>query len=544
MNLTCKSPRNGQARTGLSRAWPALLMVSLTLGGCDEAGDSSTAPALQALELDELDESAEPMECVSLFDSNIDSLEANLPPAQMGGFDFDTGNAAIELVIPAIVPVLFAEVAPGDATIVLRFTTLATNSWFDATAPYHPTAVGVYSDLGRRPASESLTNAQMNTALLYSSHRVLSSLAPHAIAEWDAVLLGVGLDPTDVHESTTDAIGIGNAAGNAIVAARENDGFNQLGFDDGRIYNPQPYSDYTGFKPKNTAYKLKDARKWQPQLVHNRYGIARVQAFVTPQYALTTPYSYDDPHAFSSPKPKKSYASGPQGNLMYRQQADEVLAVSANLTDEQKVIAELFDDKIRSLGFSGVFAALSQNLSLLEFVHYDFAASLAAFDTGIVIWQEKTRWNAVRPFSAIAKLYGDDELTAWGGPFQGTVNDITGDEWSPYLQTADHPEYPSASASFCAAHAEISRMFLGSDDLNWTVPIPAGSSQVEPGLTPAAAVDVEFETWTQFETNCGDSRIWAGVHFADSVPAGQDIGHEIAQHAYDFVQAHIDGNAP
>ena len=32
------------------------------------------------------------------------------------------------------------------------------------------------------------------------------------------------------------------------------------------------------------------------------------------------------------------------------------------------------------------------------------------------------------------------ELTAWGGAGRGTVEDITGRDWRPYLQSADHPE--------------------------------------------------------------------------------------------------------
>ena len=67
--------------------------------------------------------------------------------------DLEQGNAAVEVVIPNAVPAIF-EVSPtvGDATLVLRITTLITNAWYDASAPYHPTAVGVYSSLGRRPA--------------------------------------------------------------------------------------------------------------------------------------------------------------------------------------------------------------------------------------------------------------------------------------------------------------------------------------------------------------------------------------------------------
>lgn len=78
--------------------------------------------------------------------------------------DLDTDNAATQVVIPNAVAGIF-DVSPtaGDASLVLRFTTMITNGWFDAIAPYHETAVGVYSDLGRRPQSEN-TNRNLNIA--------------------------------------------------------------------------------------------------------------------------------------------------------------------------------------------------------------------------------------------------------------------------------------------------------------------------------------------------------------------------------------------
>jgi hypothetical protein len=507
-------------------------VLSLAIAGCDQGSEPGSASREVAEVADE---------CISLFPASESSLTAK-PPVQALAFDFDTGNAALEVVIPAVIPVVFANVAPGDATIVLRFTTMITNAWFDATAPYHPTAIGVYSDLGRRPAEESATNANMNIAILYASHRVLDSLAPQHAADWDALMVSVGLDPNDAHEGTADAIGIGNAAGNAIVAVRENDGFNQLGFEGGRTYDPLPYRDYTGYEPKNTAYDLKDARRWQPAIVSNRYGITRVQAFVTPQYALTLPYSYDDPLDFGVPEPKKSLKKGPKANKKYKDQADEVIEASANLTEEQKLLAELFDDKIRSLGFSALFVSFAHEMSLLEFVHYDFLTNVAAFDAGIIVWQEKTKYDTVRPFSAIRHLYGDDPITAWGGPGMGTVSDIPADQWRPYLNTADHPEYPSGSAAFCSAHAQASRLYLGTDALGWTVPIPAGSSIVEPGITPAVDTALYFPTFTDFQTKCGYSRLHGGVHFEDAILASFDLGNQIGTHAYDFVRAHIDGD--
>jgi multisubunit Na+/H+ antiporter MnhB subunit len=196
----------------------------------------------------------------------------------------------------------------------------------------------------------------------------------------------------------------------------------------------------------------------------------------------TLPYSYRDPNRFRAPFPINSLHLNIVG---YKRQADEVLAASAALTDEQKMTAELFDNKLRSLGFSILFASQANGLTLDEFVQLDFLTNMAAFDTAIAIWNEKVRYDAVRPFSAIRHLYRNQQVTAWGGPGKGTVNDIPASEWRSYLNTADHPEYPSGSASFCGAHAQASRRFLGSDNLGWNVPIAKGSSIVEPGVTPA-----------------------------------------------------------
>lgn len=486
-----------------------------------------------------------------------------LQPTTAHAFDFDTGSAPKELIIPQLIPIIFSTVSPGDAPLVLRTTTLITNSWFDAIAPYGENTVGVYSRIDRRPLAER-TDANRNVAMLYASKKVLNSLYPELTAQWNNILVSVGLDPNDASTDLTSPIGIGNVAGAKIVEVREHDGMNQLG-DEGllvrrhdnhrgkghqnhdstqgpsRRYNLSPYADYTGFAPLNSAYDLTNPSNWQPGITTTGFGIYRVQQFVTPQYAKVRPYSYDDPGQFRAPAP---VASNHHNGELYKKQVDEVLAASTAMTDQQKMIAELFDDKINSLGFSALFASTVAGATLEEFVKYDFLTNMAAFDTGIAIWQEKTRWNAVRPFSAISYVYGDREVTAWGGPYQGTVSDLPAKEWTSYLPVADHPEYPSASASFCFAHAKVSRLYFGTDDLNWTFPVPAGSSIIEPGHTPQTDIVISFPTWTDFAATCGQSRFWAGVHFPASIPAGQNIADKVADHAWAFYQSLVDGTAP
>jgi hypothetical protein len=297
-------------------------------------------------------------------------------PAPNPNFDFDTGNSAIEVIIPWVIPALFQTTAPNDAPIVLRWTTMITNGWFDAIAPYHPTALGVYSRLGRRPASEASTNRNKNVAMFYSAYRVLNSLAPRFAGRWRDMMTSVGLDPDDASENPASPVGIGNRAGRSVVAVRERDGMNQLGDEGGRVYDRRPYEDYTGYRPVNTPYLFWNPSRWQPLMNTPGNGTFAVQQFVTPQWAVTRPYSYNGPAGFNVPPPTSSNVLNFRA---YKAQADEVMAMQAALSDEEKMLAELFDNKISSLGFAALFVTLSRGLTLDEFVQYDFLTNLAAF---------------------------------------------------------------------------------------------------------------------------------------------------------------------
>lgn len=455
-------------------------------------------------------------------------------------YDIKNGYAYSDLVIPAVVPAIYQSVSPsaGDATLILRITAILTNAWFDSIAPYHPTAVGVYSDLGRRPAGERLDNYHMNVASLYASYRVMNSLMPGHNADWRAMLEAAGLDPDDNQENTTTAVGIGNLAGKAIVKARENDGMNQLGNEGGREFNRRPYADYLGYQPVNTPHEVRNPSRWQPDIKLVGIGLYQAQEFVTPQIRVTKPYSYENPRRFKAPAPK---ASNYRNFQAYKAQADEVLNASANLTDEQKMIAELFNDKLISLGQSGLFMTQKMDLSLAESIHYEFLTNVAEFDTAIAVWDNKYNYDAVRPFTAIRYLYANRTVTSWGGPGMGTVEELPGAHWRSYLGVADHPEYPSGSASFCGAHAEASRLFFKSDELGWEVPVLEGSSLVEPGLTPMDDITLVFDTWTDFQDKCDISRVWGGVHFPPALKAGREIGQKVAHETYRFMNALLQG---
>jgi hypothetical protein len=456
---------------------------------------------------------------------------------EVGPFDFENGNAAVEVIFPA----LQAESRMGvsesgsDASLVADFTMALEVTWFDAVAPYYRPAVGIYSNLGHRPESEC-NNRNKNVAVLYAAYRILLDRLPHGRDDWRKMLESVGLNPDDASEDKESPVGIGNLAARGMIEARENDGMNRLGYE-GRKYHPQPFRDYTGFKPVNTAYELSDPSHWQPNLNPYGNGVFTVQQAVTPQMRLATPFTFTDPAKFRLDPPVNSDVRNIEA---YRRQADEVLAASAGLTDRQKVLAELFNDKFFTLGvIAGTTALRTKPMEIGEFVQYLATVEVAIFDAAIVDWHYKAVYDAVRPFSAIRYLYGDKPVSAWGGPGKGTVHDMTGNEWQSYLTTPDHPEYPSVSTSLCGAYTQAARLLLGGDEINSEIHVSAGSSVVEPGLTPSEDMVLSWDTWTELSTDCGMSRHWGGVHFRSAIENVKPFATDIGTRAYEFMQEHL-----
>ncbi len=256
---------------------------------------------------------------------------------------------------------------------------------------------------------------------------------------------------------------------------------------------------------------------------------------------MTDPYAIEDPDNYKTPPPEKSDPSTTGGMEAYKQQVDNVLEASADLNDERKLKAEFFNNKMLGLGAAPVWHARATKMSMIELIHFDFLANIAAFDAAIAAWNDKYRYDAVRPFTAIEYVYGDEEVTAWGGPGEGTVNDLPGNRWKSYIPTADHPEYPSASSFLCFATAEASRQYLGSDKLIFSWNFPEGSSTFEPGATPSKDTKLSWSTWTEWENDCGTSRFWGGMHVMESVRQSKDPAHAIGKKAHEFVEAHIEG---
>ncbi|WBB61872.1 hypothetical protein O7599_04790 [Streptomyces sp. WMMC500] len=477
-------------------------------------------------------------------------------------FDLDTDNyirwARPSTNEQATIPSVNAFVGSMDATLILWMAHVGALAAFDAVAPYHETAVGTHARIPRRPSSESATNRNMNIALFHSQYRIFEKMPlgglEGPLGGLRDTMVALGLDPDDASENLTSPVGIANVAAKAVWNALKNDGMNVLGYEGGRKYHPLPWSDYTGYRPVNTPFELRNPSRWQPQLQahrgrrvgggHGDLGIYVAQHFVTPQAAVTQPHIYSDPARFRLAPPT---FSDHRRTRAYKQAVDEILEASATLTDERKALAEVMDNKSWGLGYSATAAAQNYEknhgeMGVFDWVAWSLQHSLATFGAMVAAWHQKRRYDAVRPISAVRHVYGRSKITAWGGPGRGTVTDLPANEWVGYLPVGDHPEYPSGSTTMCAAGSQAMRRYCDSEEVNWTLEFKAHKSLTEPGIVPARDLKVHFTTWSELNKACAESRVWGGVHFRETVERSMVFGEQFGDLAHEHVQRHITGN--
>ena len=429
---------------------------------------------------------------------------------------------------------------PGPP-MVARALAIVHTCIYDAWAAYDPVAVGTrLGGLLRQPPSER-TLANKSKAISFAACRALADLFPSDVALFMKLMTELGYDPTDTALGTTTPSGIGNLAAQAVLDFRHGDGSNQVG-----DLHPGAYSDYTGYVPVNDPDHINDPNRWQPLRVSDGHGGFVVQKYIGPHWGLVTPFALTSGAQFR-PSGPATYPS-----QKYRRQAARLLHYSANLTDQQKMIAEYWADGPSSETPPGHWCLFAHYVSTRDQHDLDadvklfFAVTNAGFDAGIAAWDAKRAYDSVRPVTAIHYLYQGKQVRAWGGPGKGTQV-IKGEDWQPYqaptVVTPPFPEFLSGHSTFSAACAEILKRLTGSDAFGASVTEQAGSSRFEPGIVPATDVTLSWATFSAAADQAGLSRRYGGIHFPQADLAGRAMGRLVAAQVWERTQAYINGTA-
>ena len=436
------------------------------------------------------------------------------------------------------------------APVVARALAIVHTCMYDAWAAYDERAVG--TQLGgalRRPSSER-TLANKEQAISYAAYRALADVLPvDTNSVYIPLMKQLGYDPNDNSTDIETPTGIGNVACAAVLEFRHHDKSNQLG-----DLAQGAYSDWTGYRSVNLSSPVparalpSDPNHWQPLSFVSSTGDLMTQRFVGAQWCDVTPFALESGDEFRWLM--RRFGPATYGSQEYQEQAEELVAMSASLSDKQKMIAEYWFDGPNSEQPPGHWALFAQWISerdhhsLDDDVKMFFALSNAIFDAGIAAWDTKRTFDSVRPVTAIPFLFRGKTIRAWGGPGKGTV-EMDGSQWIPYqaasFPTPPFPDYVSGHSTYSAAAATILKRFTGSDRFRYSVTLPAATSKIEPGVTPVSAVVLRWETFTDAANEAGMSRRYGGIHFRAADLAGRLLGRMVAFKAWSKAQSYFDG---
>jgi hypothetical protein len=427
--------------------------------------------------------------------------------------------------------------------MVARALAIAHTAMYDAWSVYDVRATPTRLDPRlRRPVRER-TTANKARAVSQAGYRTLSDLFPQEEPRFSALMRELGYDQGDFTTDPADPAGIGNLAAEAVLAFRHHDGSNQLG-----DLAPGTYLDYTNYQPVNEATRIVDPNRWQPLAIPDQQGGITTQRFLAPHWGLVKPFAMTSGDQFRPASVPNLYP-----DPGYTQQVEEILALSANLTDRDKAMVEYWSDGPLSELPPGHWILFAQFISARDEHTLDddakmfFAMTNAMFDASIAVWDCKRAFDYVRPVTAVHFLMAGHEVRAWGGPNKGTQT-IRGEDWRPYqtvnVPTPPFPEFSSGHSAFSSAAAEVLKSFTGRDTFGGSATVKAGSSKIEPGTVPASDVTLLWPTFTAAAEEAGMSRRLGGIHFKEGDLQSREMGRKVGAQAWAKALAYFNGETP
>jgi hypothetical protein len=279
----------------------------------------------------------------------------------------------------------------------------------------------------------------------------------------------------------TIGIAAGNAAADAMIAARQ---------DDGR-FGPSPW--VPNYEPGH----------WQPlldpngnQILDPTAWVANVRPFLMQS---SSQFRTDGPNALSS--------------TAYAEDFNEVKALgsdnSATRTPEQTHIALFWQS---AGGPVRAWNEVARNLVDQYAIGFGDSALLYAMlnlsgaDSSINTWNDKYYWDFWRPWAAIQRADEDGNSDTEPDP-----------SWMALL-TAPYPEHPSGHLGLDGAYLEVFKMFFG-DRTAFDVTSARFPDEVR-----------HFDRFSLALREIIDARIWAGLHFRTADIQAEILGRRVVRY--------------
>jgi len=230
------------------------------------------------------------------------------------------------------------------------------------------------------------------------------------------------------------------------------------------------------------------------------------------------------------PSPAPKFSIKDTSSVFYKGTM-EVKQVGDNLTEEQKHIADFWDDNPFKMNVSGhvMFATkkfspaghwmnivgIAADKAKIDFnsTVYAYAkSSIALFDAFISCWEEKFRSNVIRPETVINKYFDA--------------------EWRPYIQTPPFPSYTSGHSVISGSVAEVMTQIFG-DNFSYT-----DTSEIEFGIPHRS-----FTSFRQAALEASWSRMYGGIHYRFDLENGNKEGIEVGKIVVDRLRMRKNSNS-
>jgi hypothetical protein len=132
---------------------------------------------------------------------------------------------------------------------------------------------------------------------------------------------------------------------------------------------------------------------------------------------------------------------------------------------------------------------------------------LASADGAITVWSDKAKYSFWRPITAIREAATD-----------GNPETVADPGWLPLVATPPYPDQPSGLSALSGAAARALRDFFGTDDVAFVT-------------TNSAGITRSYTSFSQVVREVVDARVWSGTHFRFADEQGARIGTSVARWA-------------
>jgi len=291
---------------------------------------------------------------------------------------------------------------------------------------------------------------------------------------------------------------------------------------------------------------------WQPLLEDDGKGYFSRQEHVTPHIGFHAKHKLRDPSLDSLSLPDPQYDYYLESLLVI-----DRLKNSAQDTSRWDKIS-FYDKKflVRLLIQEAMKQQFQDTYTFEDELLFNHGIGAAEYDSILHAWRHKVEHDLVRPTTVIQKY--------WGSAIQNenvTLQTFNGDRKMPKVQTIHardfqafarvmpHSEYPSGSSCICQSYYEYVDAFTQNTfngkllkEMQW------GYGGIDFGCDDRSVLDPSradflgckqggfvIENMAALSEECGESRLWGGMHFTKSVDAGRDLCKGLGTMGWEYV---------